>query len=94
MSVVHHDQKVWGTSCGGVTKRAWFGPKKYIGWGWNVSTWQGVVVTVLAGILIAFSLVVLHRTAAGYFAAVLVVVVYLGVVVLTGDPPGGPKRST
>ena len=75
-----------------VTEKPWFGPKKYVGWGWRISTWQGRVVTLIALVLLVASLRLLDGTAR-YLAAGFVVVMYLGVIVLTGDPPGGPKRS-
>ena len=75
-----------------LTRKPWFGPKRYVGWGWSISSWQGVVVTVLAVALIVLTLTVLGRGAAGWVAVVFVAVLYLVVVALTGDPPGGPER--
>ena len=30
-----------------VTKKAWFGPKGLVGWGWNIVSWEGGLVTFL-----------------------------------------------
>lgn len=69
-----------------VTKTAWFGPKRW-GWGWSPVSWQGWVVTL------AFAVVgqVLNNTLPRRRAALVtvgMVAAFLGVVALTGDPPG------
>jgi len=71
-----------------LTRSPWFGPKRYVGWGWRPCSWQGWLVTVafLAGVVAAG--VTLHL-----WWTVPLVVAYLVVVVLTGDPPGPPRRD-
>jgi hypothetical protein len=79
-----------------LTKTAWFGPKRWLGWGWAIRSWRGALTTgvfVALNVTITFwrptpgspvrSLVAAHLTLAALF---------LTVVVLTGDPPGGPRR--
>ena len=72
-----------------VTSKPWFGPKKYLGWGWRVVSWEGRVATAIfvalmitAGLLAGRSRVI----------ALAVLIIAFGVVVLfTGDRPGGPS---
>lgn len=70
------------------TRRPWFGPKRLLGWGWRVNSWQGRVVTA-----VLLGLVVLARTWWGSRAWPVIVgllAVYLVVILLSGDRPGGP----
>jgi hypothetical protein len=76
-----------------VTKRAWFGPKRYAGWGLAVYSWQGLVVTLVAIALVVASLLLVHPLAVGLVIAVVVMGAYIGIALLTGDPPGGPRRA-
>ena len=74
-----------------VTKTPWFGPRRW-GWGWSPVSWQGWVVTI------AFAVVgqVLKDRVPPRKAAVItlgIVSAFLGVVVITGDPPGHRPRS-
>ena len=72
------------------TRRPWFGPKRLVGWGWRVTSWQGWVVTViLLGLIVGASAI---WGARAWPAVVGLLVVYLVITVLTGDPPGGPRR--
>jgi hypothetical protein len=75
-----------------VTKNAWFGPKKYVGWGWSPRAWQGWAVTAAFVILVVASLTVFSNSARYISLAVLIVALLL-VTVLTGDPPGGPTSK-
>jgi hypothetical protein len=72
------------------TRRPWFGPKRLFGWGWRVTSWQGWVVTVvIVGLIIAAD----ARWGAHAWPAVVgLLVVYLVIILLTGDPPGGAWR--
>lgn len=72
-----------------VTSKAWFGPKKYLGWGWAPSSWEGWAATALFVVLAIAALSALSG-AAKYIAFVAVLAVFGVVLVLTGDPPGGP----
>jgi len=72
------------------TRRAWFGPKRLMGWGWRVTSWQGWVVTAVAVGLIVAARVVWGGHA--WPAIIAVLAVYLAIALLTGDPPGGPRR--
>jgi len=80
-----------------VTKTAWFGPRRWLGWGWAIKSWRGLLVTVVfVGLNAAvtfwrpgpasrvWSLVATHVTLA---------VLFLVVVVLTGDPPGWRRSA-
>lgn len=71
-----------------VTKKAWFGPKRVIGWGWSVASWEGRVATAAFLGLIVASRLVWHST----LAAVALLILFVVVVLLTGDPPGRPER--
>jgi len=72
-----------------VTRTAWFGPKRLIGWGWSPVTWQGWLLTAAAVAVAGVSAVRWPR--ASPVPAIVVVVAYLLAVLLTGDPPGGPR---
>ncbi len=71
-----------------VTAKAWFGPKRYLGWGWTPVSWEGWLVTGIFGALVIASPI--FWVGRVEVPIVGLVVVFLGVVVLTGDPPGGP----
>ena len=76
-----------------ITSRPWFGPKKYIGWGWTAVAWQGwAVVMVFIGASLGFYLY-LGVTASFALAEFLCVVALLGVCILTGTKPGGPRSG-
>jgi hypothetical protein len=79
-----------------LTKTAWFGPKRWLGWGWTIASWQGFLTTavfIALNVAVTFwrpvpgspvrALIAAHLTLAALF---------LTMVVLTGDPPGGPRR--
>jgi hypothetical protein len=72
-----------------LTKEPWFGPKKYVGWGWAPASWQGWLATALmVGLVLA--MVWRFRAPGGFAAAAVVVVLFLALAWLTGTPPGGP----
>jgi hypothetical protein len=73
-----------------LTKKPWFGPKRYVGWGWRVASWQGWVVTAVMAVLFFLDLALLEGVARWAGLAV-VLGLYLLVVVLTGTPPGGRR---
>jgi len=68
-----------------LTKTAWFGPRRY-GWGWSPSSWQGWVVTIAFVVVSRVVLSLWPKRAA--VAMVGLVAAFLGVVLVTGDPPG------
>ena len=73
-----------------MTKIAWFGPKRW-GWGWSPASWQGWVVTVVfAAIGQVLKNILPPRRAA--LATLAMAAAFLGVVVLTGDPPGSRRH--
>ena len=39
-----------------LTKKAWFGPKRYVGWGWTPTRWQGWLVTEQDFTLVRFDI--------------------------------------
>ena len=74
-----------------VTGKPWFGPKKYFGWGWRIASWQGCLTTAIFLLLILMSSIFCSGS-----RVVPVVVLFLAygvVVLLTGDPPGGPSGA-
>jgi hypothetical protein len=73
-----------------ITKKAWFGPKKYVGWGWSITSWEGRVVTGVFFVLVILCTLLWHGSA--LIPIVVLLLLYGLVVVLTGDPPGSPKR--
>jgi hypothetical protein len=58
------------------------------------STWQGVAVTVVAVVLTVTSVLLIQPMIIGVLIAVLVLVGFVAVALITGEPPGGPRRST
>ena len=74
-----------------VTKKAWFGPKRYRGWGWRISSWQGGVASALLVVAVAVAALVWRGSSLVPIAVLLLI--YVAVVLLTGDPPGGPSRE-
>jgi hypothetical protein len=71
---------------GGMSRRQWFGPRRF-GWGWSPVTWQGwVVVAVYVALLIAVA--ALTSTATTLVVAGTATVLLFGVMVLTGGRPG------
>jgi hypothetical protein len=79
-----------------VTRTAWFGPKRYLGWGWTPISWRGWVTTA---VFVALNGAVTFWRAPGPRLALLVTAhvvlagTFLTVVILTGDPPGGPRHT-
>ncbi len=74
-----------------VTSTAWFGPKRW-GWGWSPASWQGWAVTLLFALLgQAVKTFSPRRRVA---ATVALVIGFLVVVILTGDPPGSRSKAT
>lgn len=71
------------------TRESWFGPKSYVGWGWRPLTWQGWLVTLGFVILVIGALRISPGTRVLDVVAALLV--FCLVVLLTGDPPGGPR---
>lgn len=74
-----------------VTKTAWFGPKRW-GWGWSPASWQGWVVTAVFALVGQVLKHVLPPRRA-VLATLAMAATFMGIVVLTGDPPGSRRRS-
>jgi len=72
-----------------VTKKAWFGPKRVVGWGWTVTSREGWLAIAFFSVLVIVASVAFHGTART-LSLVGVLAVFLLTVWLTGDPPGGP----
>ncbi|MBI1377063.1 MAG: hypothetical protein GC157_06235 [Frankiales bacterium] len=72
-----------------LTRTAWFGPKRVVGWGWSPRSWQGWAVTAVFLAALVPLAVVPHRPWAG----VALLAVYLVVIAVTGDPPGPARHG-
>ena len=70
-----------------VTKKAWFGPKRTIGWGWTPVSWEGWLTMGVFLVLVLLSVVIWQGTGT-VIAATVLVGALLVVTLLTGDPPG------
>lgn len=71
-----------------LTRAAWFGPKRYPGWGLSPRTWQGWTVTaVFVAAIVAAGSAVRDRGTLVVVEGTLIVLFIL-VTVLTGDGPG------
>jgi hypothetical protein len=76
-----------------VTKTAWFGPKRVAGWGWVPYSWQGWAVTVgLIAALIGTN-ALFHGTTARLVVSAGVIIAFVLIAFVTGDPPGGPSQD-
>jgi len=63
----------------------WFGPRRWLGWGWTPASWEGwAVFVVFAGAAIGLAAARLAPLVSVAVAALLVV------CYLKGTPPGGP----
>ncbi len=70
-----------------VTKKAWFGPKRVLGWGWTPVSWEGWLTMGVFLVLVLLSVVIWHGVGT-VIAAVVLVGALLVVCLLTGDAPG------
>ena len=75
-----------------LTEKPWFGPKRYLGWGWSISSWQGGIVTVSFWMLLIANFIVFHHSFTGYAGALSLIGLLIGVILVTGDGPGGPTH--
>ena len=69
-----------------ITRKAWFGPRRF-GWGWTPVSWEGWLTSLVfvAAIVLAGSLL---SSAARTVAIVVLIVALLAVSLLTGGLPG------
>ena len=74
-----------------LTKKAWFGPKKWIGWGWSPVSWEGWMVILVYIVLAAWVFPGFSRSETGTGTIIGLTFALIIVVILTGDKPGGPK---
>lgn len=72
-----------------VTSKAWFGPKKVLGWGWSPTSWEGGLVSAGFIVLTVASVIIWPGPGAVIAVSVLIGLLLI-IVVMTGDPPGGP----
>jgi hypothetical protein len=73
-----------------VTSKAWFGPRKYFGWGWRPVSWEGWLAAATFAALFVVGIVAWPHSRP--IVVVAGVALYGVVVVLSGDRPGGPRR--
>jgi amino acid transporter len=77
-----------------ITQKPWFGPKRSVGWGWRVSSWQGAIVLLLF-LFSMFGVIGYSRsTLTGALGAIIISGIFILVAFLTGDPPGGADFDT
>lgn len=69
-----------------LTTKAWFGPKRHLGWGWSPTSWEGYAATV---VFLALSRRMALRQRSSVIPTLVLLGVFFLVVLLTGDPPGG-----
>lgn len=74
-----------------VTSKPWFGPKRDLGWGWRVVSWEGRLASAVFILLMVGSAMVGGSWRPLLMAVLLVL--FLVIVLLTGDPPGGPSAA-
>ena len=66
-----------------LTKKPWFGPKKYVGWGWRVTSWQGALILAVFVTLIIVDLFYSRRPEVGLIGIFLIVSALIIVALLT-----------
>ena len=74
-----------------VIRRPWFGPKKFVGWGWSIASWEGAVATAVWVLLLAAGLLLWPQ--ARPIVVVVLILLYGVLVILTGGAPGGPGSN-
>lgn len=72
-----------------LTKKAWFGPKKLIGWGWAPASWEGSAVVIVYLILIFIAIHFLQNAILRKELVLGLTLILILVIILTGDRPGG-----
>jgi hypothetical protein len=76
-----------------ITKRPWFGPKRYFGWGWTPVSWEGWAVTALFLVVVISCRLHFGAGWPGVVSIILCLAVYVGIIGLTGTRPGGPDSQ-
>ncbi len=76
-----------------ITKRPWFGPKDYAGWGWRPVTWQGWLVTAAFIAVVGTAAAEFRFAITTLMVGVVSLAAFLVVVWLTGAKPGGPNSD-
>ncbi len=71
-----------------VTSKPWFGPKRRLGWGWRIVSWEGRLVSAVFLMLMVASATVGGNSR--FLPMTVLLVLFMVIVLLTGDPPGGP----
>ncbi len=74
-----------------VTSKPWFGPKRSLGWGWRIVSWEGRLASAVFVLLMVGGAMVGGNSRLVPMA--VLVVLFLVIVLLTGDPPGGPSTA-
>jgi hypothetical protein len=73
-----------------VTRKPWFGPKLHRGWGWRAASWEGRLTSAVFVVLVVAAALIWHGSARAV-ALIALLAMYFAVLLLTGDPPGGPR---
>ena len=71
-----------------ITKRAWFGPKRGLGWGWTPVSWEGWLVVAICGAVIAAAFALFGQTPMTGYVVIGAVASLILVCVMTGTRPG------
>ncbi|HEY3637467.1 MAG TPA: hypothetical protein VGK90_04890 [Rhizomicrobium sp.] len=70
-----------------ITKRPWFGPKRF-GWGWTPVSWEGWFVTVLSMAVVIAAIIVFSASPMTVYISVATVAALIVICLLTGAGPG------
>jgi hypothetical protein len=60
-----------------------------IGWGWTPRSWQGWLATAIFLAVVVVAGATIQDQVLRWSAFLVAIVVYILVIVFTGDPPGG-----
>ena len=74
-----------------LTKKAWFGPRKYFGWGWTPTSWEGWVTILVYIVTVVWTLDTFPESSISIYVVIILTAILLLIAFLTGDKRGGPN---
>lgn len=77
-----------------ITRKPWFGPKRYFSWGWRIMSWQGGALLGAYVVLLVIDIIYVPGAAMSISVAVILTALFIYIALLTGDPPGEGGNSS
>ena len=75
-----------------LTKKSWFGPKRYVGWGLAPRSWEGWTVSLVFITLILLGLLLFKTVIMKEVSTTVLAVSFIIIAFITGDKPGFAPR--